>query len=72
MRLTYGSMETSQVAENGRTLRMNGVKDEKWKNYRLVEELRAGRHVPNRDSVICRYSESQSPTCPLSRNEMNA
>lgn len=64
VRLTYGSMETSQVAENGRTLRMNGAKDEKWKNYPLVEELRAGRHVSNRDSVICSCSESQSPNYP--------
>jgi len=63
-RLTYGSMETSQVAENGRTLRMNGVKDEKWKNNPLGGELRAGRRVSNRDSVIWNYSESRSPTYP--------
>ena len=45
------------------------MKDAKWKNYPVFEELRAGRHVPNRDSVNCSFSESQTqPTW----NELSA
>lgn len=40
---------------------MNGVKDAKRKIYPAAEDLRAGRHVPNRDSVWRHARTSAGP-----------